>query len=453
MTIFLLYSALFILLAYFETRQLRNKEDYFVAGRKASSIQTGFSIIASCVGASATIGMTGLAFSVGLPAIWWLLSGAIGLCVLRVFLLKRIRHQPHLTMLEIVNSRLGAQATKLCAAVIVIAWISILAAQFSAMGAIVAQMSDLSTGTALFIGSAVILLYTLLGGLAAVMKSDVIQLSVMMVGLSILLFSLIFLDAHPLNALNFELLNSQFTLSDWSRFTLLIGGSYVVCPMLFTRFMSTRSDQCAQKGALIAIVGLVLIALIIVLIGIEARHFLDPSTPSDQVLAAVADKLPFGAGTLLSLVLISAILSSADSCLITAATVVSNDLLNRPSITLSRTVMIVLSAFGLYLASSGKAVLDLLLMANNIYVCAVVAPVFCALCSNTPLRRPIILITLATSSILALIGEWQQTVEFSYIAFSISVCGSFLARQIAHQTHINDCFKLESNHSRIVLDE
>ena len=149
MTIFLLYSALFILLAYFETRQLRNKEDYFVAGRKASSIQTGFSIIASCVGASATIGMTGLAFSVGLPAIWWLLSGAIGLCVLRVFLLKRIRHQAHLTMLEIVNSRLGAQATKLCAAVIVIAWISILAAQFSAMGAIVAQMSDLSTGTAL----------------------------------------------------------------------------------------------------------------------------------------------------------------------------------------------------------------------------------------------------------------------------------------------------------------
>ena len=90
-TTFLLYSSIFIILAFFESRHLHNHEDYFVASRKAGSIQTGFSVIASCVGASATIGMCGLAFSIDLPAIWWLLSGVLGLIILRVFLLIRPR--------------------------------------------------------------------------------------------------------------------------------------------------------------------------------------------------------------------------------------------------------------------------------------------------------------------------------------------------------------------------
>lgn len=427
MITFLLYSSLFLLLAYFESRHLRNNEDYFVAGRQAGGIQTGFSVIASCVGASATIGVCGLAFSVGLPAMWWLLSGAIGLGVLTVFLLKRLRHRPHLTMLEIVRERLGTKATKLCAGIIVLAWISILAAQFSAMASIVEQMTDLPATYALLLGSMVILLYTLLGGQAAVMKSDVIQLLVMVGGLSLLLIVLFDQNPQPFNNVQFELLNDDFDFDDWTRFMVLIGGSYVVCPMLFSRFMSSRSHQSAAHGAIIAIIGLIAFSLLIVLIGIEARNFIPANTPSDQVLAAVTQQLSDGTGVIITLVLISAILSSADSCLITAATVVSNDLMNRPSIRLSRLIMVVLAMLGIFLASSGKAILELLLMANNIYVCSVVAPVFVAICTTKPLHRPTIICSLLISAAIALASEWLQMPSLSYWALLISILGSILS--------------------------
>lgn len=66
------------------------------------------------------------------------------------------------------------QATKICALIIVAAWTSILAAQFSSMGSIVSQMSAISAIDALLLGSCVIVCYTILGGQSAVMKSDVI---------------------------------------------------------------------------------------------------------------------------------------------------------------------------------------------------------------------------------------------------------------------------------------
>lgn len=427
MTTFLLYSSIFIILAFFESRHLHNHEDYFVASRKAGTIQTGFSIIASCVGASATIGMCGLAFSVGLPAIWWLLSGVLGLITLRVFLLKRLREQCCLTMLEIVKNRLGQRATKLCALIIVAAWTSILAAQFSAMGSIVIQLSGINTVEALLIGSCVIVFYTILGGQSAVMKSDVIQLTVMALGLVSLLSVLIWKDPSGIQTLNIELLNDRFQFEDWTRFALLIGGSYIVCPMLFSRFLSSRSDACARKGAAIAIVGLTMLALIIVLIGIEARHFVDASVSSDQVLSAVTEQMPGSMGLILTLVLISAILSSADSCLITAATVVSNDIFERPTIRFSRCIMIVLSVAAFYMASSGRAILDLMLMANNMYVCSVVAPVFTAIFSQKTLHRPTVIISVTFCALLAFAGEWQNNFNLSLGAFALSILGSVTA--------------------------
>ena len=424
MTTFLLYSSIFIILAFFESRHLHNHEDYFVASRKAGSIQTGFSVIASCVGASATIGMCGLAFSIGLPAIWWLLSGVLGLIILRIFLLKRLRNQRCLTMLEIVKQRLGNQATKICALIIVAAWTSILAAQFSAMGSIVSQMLAISAIDALLLGSCVIVCYTILGGQSAVMKSDVIQLTVIVLGLLILLSVTVWKNPSGLQSMKFELFNNRFQFEDWTRFALLIGGSYIVCPMLFSRFLSSRSDAAAKKGAIIAIVGLTILAFIIVLIGIEARYFVNSSVIPDQVLSAVVDRLPYGMGIVLTLVLISAILSSADSCLITAATVVSNDIFQRPSIRFSRFIMLILSVAAFYLASSGKAILELMLMANNMYVCSVVAPVFAALCSQKMLHRPIVITTIISCAILALMGEWHNDFNLSLLAFALSILGS-----------------------------
>ena len=52
---------------------------FFVNSRSSGALITGTSILASCVGGSATIGMVGLAWLIGTPAFWWLGSGVCGL--------------------------------------------------------------------------------------------------------------------------------------------------------------------------------------------------------------------------------------------------------------------------------------------------------------------------------------------------------------------------------------
>ena len=66
MTLFLLYALLLTGMGLLEARRkLRagnGKDAFFVNGRRSGPWQVGISIIASCVGGSATLGMAGLAW-------------------------------------------------------------------------------------------------------------------------------------------------------------------------------------------------------------------------------------------------------------------------------------------------------------------------------------------------------------------------------------------------------
>ena len=95
MTLFLLYALLLTGMGLLEARrELRagnGKDAFFVNDRRSGPWQVGISIIASCVGGSATLGMAGLAWQAGTPAFWWLGSGACGLMALTLFLAKKVR--------------------------------------------------------------------------------------------------------------------------------------------------------------------------------------------------------------------------------------------------------------------------------------------------------------------------------------------------------------------------
>ena len=247
---FVLYSLLFIALAYIDFRKGQTPAGYFLNDRKSKTHQVGFSIIASCVGGSATVGMCGLAYAVGTPALWWLLSGAAGLVVLRLFMVPRIRSRGSaLTMPEMIRESVGVHAHRLSCVIILCSWVAILAAQFLAMGRIVSGLTGMSSLSAMACGAFVIVLYTWLGGQASVIKSDVIQLVCLATGLIFLLGFLISINPEPVSEVRLEWLNDKFEISDWSRFMLLIGGSYIVCPMLFARIMSAESDKAPRSGA------------------------------------------------------------------------------------------------------------------------------------------------------------------------------------------------------------
>ncbi|MDL2306931.1 hypothetical protein LJC48_02730 [Desulfovibrio sp. OttesenSCG-928-C06] len=369
---------------------------FFVNNRASGALGVALSIIVSCVGASATMGMIGLAFNVGTPAFWWLGAGCAGLTLLSVLLARKVRETGAYTMPQLVESFLGKQARPLISAVIVIAWMAILAAQFVAITKVLGALTGFGQYVCLAVGFGLIVTHTL-GGQAAIMRVDRIQAFILLAALVALLIWLNGQNPGWAASVDFELVNSGFPAEKLVYFLFIVGGNYLVCPMLFGRFLSARNGGEARRGGFMAVCGLALCGALIVCVGLACRDFLPAGLAGDQVLTAALGKAPAWLNVFISIALISAIVSSADSCLVTASTVLSHDLLGRGSVASSRLCVIVLGLAGLGLSFWGKGILDYLLMAYDVYVCGVVVPVFIGLVLN---RRYVIHPAFACAAVL-----------------------------------------------------
>lgn len=370
------------LLILFAVRKAMRNADaagFYVNNRRGSALNVGASILVSCVGASATLGMIGMAFSLGTPAFWWLGAGAIGLILLSVLLAPAVRETGAYTMPQLVESVLGAAARPLISLVVAVAWTAILAAQFSALVQVLQGMTGLAQSLCLGIGFALVVCHTL-GGQAAIMRADKVQ-SVVLIGA--LLIILAWLWAHNPGwtaAVPLQATNELFPPEKLLYYLVVVGANYLVCPMLFGRLLSARDSQSARRGGLYGALSIAICALVIVSIGLACKGLLPEDTPADAVLTtALSGLLPFWMHLVISLALLSAIVSSADSCLVTAATVLSHDLLGRTDPRTGRLCILALGCAGGLLSLWGKGITGFLLMAYDIYACGVVLPVFIGL--------------------------------------------------------------------------
>ncbi len=204
---------------------------------------------------------------------------------------------------------------------------------------------------------------------------------------------------------------------------LILGGSYVVCPMLFGRLLSARDEKTAARGMWIAVAGLAASAFIIVLTGLMARAFLPAGLPGDIILTEkIFQMLPDSLGLILLLGLLSAIISSADSCLITASSVFCNDLIHTRSLFHYRLFTAVFGILALVLTFYGKSILGLLLAANDIYVSGIVAPVFIAMIlqKKNSLNEPIAIAAMITGGLLGMTAALTGVKIYSILGVVLS---------------------------------
>lgn len=433
----LFFTYLFIIyfIGYLEFKKTKNVTHYTISSKNASWYLVGGSIIASCIGGSATIGVISLSYEVGFPAIWWLLSGASGLLVLCIFLAKKIAISKALTMPEMIEYYIGKKARFVASIIIVLAWSSILAAQLLASAWILAAILKTSFNFAVFVSAFIIVTYSILAGQASILKSDLAQTMLMFITFFIIILWFIFAKDVSISNLNFELLNDKFTISRWSYFMLIIGGSYVVCPMLFGRVLSAKSKFDAKFGVAFGVMGIIIGAIMVVLIGLISQNFINPTVINDQILTKdICETLPPFLGAILLVVLFSAIISSADSCLITASSVFCNDILKTKSLKIYRVFTILFGLFALLLTFGKKNILGYLLGANDIYVSGVVLVVFMAMISKKKLNENICLFAMIIGGGIGLIGAMSDEKIYSFIAlflaFIISVFAHFKGQRV-----------------------
>ncbi|UCC17016.1 MAG: hypothetical protein JSU58_00230, partial [Dehalococcoidales bacterium] len=73
MVIIVVYFAVMITIGIFSRRRAKEADDFFIAGRKGSTLFITGSLLATIIGGSAIMVTSKLGFTQGITGIWWLL--------------------------------------------------------------------------------------------------------------------------------------------------------------------------------------------------------------------------------------------------------------------------------------------------------------------------------------------------------------------------------------------
>ncbi len=390
MTLLLIISlACFLLVGLSAGRSASSRESFFVAGRRGTSPAIAGSLVATVVGGSATIGVAGLAYERGITAAWWTLVGAIGLAVLGLLLVGRVRAYTGVYTLPGLAGRLfGPGVRTATALLVVVAWMGVVSGQIVAASRVLSVVGVGSPSVWMVLFTLVLVLYAIAGGQKAIIRTDVLQAVVIVAGVTAAVAFVyaavggvsVLAEGLPRGYLEFPV-SDAFGWSDLGSMLILVGGVYLVGPDIYTRILSSRDTHTARRATLSAAVLVVPVALMVTGLGLAARY-LAPGIQSEQALPwMVTHALPPYVAALLIAGMVAALMSSADSTLLGQALILADDVISRVLpmnerrvVILARICVAVLGLLALLLALSLRGIIDSLLFAYSIFTSGVVGP-------------------------------------------------------------------------------
>lgn len=379
----LAYLIVFIVIGILDIKNIKSFTDYSVAGKKQSSLAVVMTLLATVVGASTTIGITTTVYNIGFPGIWWLAFGAIGLILQSVFLSRKVREIGADTLPDLAGRIAGRPAEIIISLIIVISWVGVIAGQLVAMNSLITFALGKSSTVIFAVTSVIVIAYTAIGGQMSVVKTDKVQLFIILIGVAICM-GYLYIAKGENNATilqNVELLNDQYKASNLFTQFFVIGGVYFLGPDIMSRNFIAKDGKSAKSAAWIAGVVLFAFSVVITLIGMWLRY----NVTSEEMnglgpLMYAVSVMPKWAAILLIFGLLSAILSSTDTCIINASTIFVKDILKKESVAGVRITVIVIGLISLTLALFGQGdIMSLLSGAYSIYTPGVIFPLMVAI--------------------------------------------------------------------------
>ena len=349
-----LYQLILLAIGWWASKRTTDNKDFYLGGRKLGAAVAALSASASSSSAWSLLGVSGAAYAWGLPAIWLIPSTLLGFFINWFWVAPRMweqsREHDALTLTEFLAGPRGDPARKtimrIGAVVILFSFTFYVAAQFQAAGHTFASALDIDPVAATTLGAAIVLAYVMLGGFWAASITDSLQGILMAVSAVVLPLIALIAVGGPTALLASLDVDGLSSITLWTRQESLaagigfviglfgIGLGYPGQPHVVNRFMAMENREAIPTARLIAISWAIVIYTGMVILGWCGRILVDALGNGEQVLFALATLLlpSVMAGIMVSAIL-SAIMSTADSQLLVAASSVSHDLRDGQSAT------------------------------------------------------------------------------------------------------------------------
>lgn len=398
-------------------RRNNNIEDYYIGGRSMGAWHIGLSVVATDVGGGFSIGLGGLGYIIGLAGSWMLFTGLIGAWLSAVLLIPVIhrlsRKKMFFTFPQVFEHYYNGKVALIAGIISAIGYIGFTSSQLLA-GAKLASATfvEINLLTALIIMGVIAVVYTGIGGLKAVIYTDTVQWIILMAGLIFIGIPIAYKAIGGLDSIKSTLGHEFLSLGNiqWQQ---LVNWAVTIIPIwfvgmtLYQRIYASRTKKQAQKAWFIA--GLFewpVMAFMGVMLGLFSRVAFEQGMFSNlgYPLGAEMDAemglpillntvLPVGLTGIILAAYFSAILSTADSCLMAASGNVQTDILDKlfpgkrslkGNLKLSQLITLSIGVLALFLASYMTNVLDLMLYSYAFMVSGLFVPIIAALFSRKP---------------------------------------------------------------------
>ncbi|MGK0267059.1 MAG: SSS family solute:Na+ symporter [Maricaulis sp.] len=394
----ILYMAISIGIGLHAASRVRSSTDYVLAGRSLPIYITIATVFATWFGSEAVLGMPATFMEEGLGGIVADPFGA-GLCLVFVglFFAARLYRMKLLTIGDFYRNRFGRTVETLVSIAICISYLGWVSAQIVALGLTIHMISNdvIPFELGMVIGLAVVMLYTIFGGMWSVAIMDFLQMMVILGGLLMVAWLVAGrLDGGAMAVIDHAAANNKFDFWPEMNLAAILAfvGAFVTLALgsipqqdVFQRVMSANSEKTAVRGTVIG--GTFYIAFCFVPIFIAyGATLLDPSLltvnmaeggdPQRILPEFILNDVPMPIQVVFFGALLSAIMSTASGTLLAPATILAENIfkeaLNLNDKQLLLTLRICVFVFGLvvlgYAYLSTSAGLSIFEMVENAYL-------------------------------------------------------------------------------------
>lgn len=350
-TIVLAYLAGIFVLAQWVSREKaghrKSAKDYFLASKALPWWAVGASLIAANISAEQIIGMSGSGYAIGLAIASYEWMAALTLLIVGKFFLPVFLRNGIYTMPQFLEERYGHRIRTLMAVFWLGLYVFVNLTSILWLGSIaVNQVTGMDQMLALALLGGFALVYQLYGGLKAVALTDIVQVSLLVLG-GLLVAGLtlarigdgagVVAGFHKLweaSPEHFHMILSKDNpfYKDLPGISVLVGGMWIMNvsywgfnQYIIQRALAAKDIHEAQKGVVFAAFLKLLMPVIVVLPGIAAVMLAPELARPDQAYPTMMGLLPGGALGLVFAALVAAIVASLASKINSVATIFTLD--------------------------------------------------------------------------------------------------------------------------------
>jgi SSS family solute:Na+ symporter len=332
LVIIAVYIGAMIGIGFYAKGKATSESDFLVAGRRLGPMLYAGTMAAVVIGGASTIGGVGLGYEYGLSGLWLVFSIGCGILFLSLVFAGRINRAGVYTVSQLLELRYGRGASLLSGIVMWAYTLMLAVTSTIAYGTVFGVLFDIGKVPSIIIGGAVVVTYSVLGGMWSITLTDFVQFIIKTIGIFVLLLPAALIKAGGFAGLAEKLPDTAFSL------TTIGGGTIVTYFVIYffglvigqdiwQRVFTARSDSVAKWAGTASGVYCLLYAVAGALIGMSAKAILPNLAERDDAYPAVVQAvLPVGVAGLVIAAALAAIMSTSSGALIATATVAKEDI-------------------------------------------------------------------------------------------------------------------------------